>query len=366
MQKGIRMKLYIKTYLSELIASIIFTCIGLVSFYVFFFFKIDDLGIMNVFFCVIGGLSFILGLASIVTVLKKMKRLKHLLKNGIHTKAVITKPYPLKMDSTFEEALKPEDGVIGSLLFPSIQYQFQNERGETITIDQKKVDIMLQYLCEGSKIHILYDPFDEEQPLICPWWDEWIANNELYAYPKFITDIATSTFVGKQRHIPLFRLFSLFSLIITVIVLSCILIFAISFSLQENPSIVSRLFAYGWGLVPLSIIYLVLKSKQSFYEYAVQTAALVESVRVVTRTKHRTTSHHRRRMRHKEITYTVVCVAYQFLSSSEDNIFRGYCELQDTPENLALKKGAEIEILYHAQKPYKSRLFTPKDKKYIY
>ncbi|HON44572.1 MAG TPA: hypothetical protein P5543_01120 [Planctomycetota bacterium] len=359
------MKLHIKTYLRGFIGSFIATCFALVLFFVFLF--SDGLCIVKVFPCTIVAIILITGLIGTILMLKKMKRLKHLLKNGIHTKAVITKPYPLRRYSSFKELSKQEDESPNTILSYSIQYQFQTERGETITIEEGSVDGILQHLCVGSKIHILYDPDDEEKPLICPWWDEWIANNELYAYPKFITEIATTPTVGKQRHIPLFRFFSPLSLIITLLLFSFISMFIISLELQENVPTVMRFIVYGVLFLFLFVVYCILKVEQKFYEYAVQTVALVQ--RVETRTIDETRRRHhgkKNRIHHKEMTYTVILVAYQFLSSSEDNIFQGYCELQDTPEYRELKKGSEIEILYHAQRPYDSRFLTPKDKKYIY
>ena len=58
-------------------------------------------------------------------------------------------------------------------------------------------------------------------------------------------------------------------------------------------------------------------------------------------------------------------IKYKYLSSTKDNIFQGYCEVQDILQNRQLKQGASINILYHAQRPYESRIFTHKDEEYI-
>ncbi len=374
--KGIRMKLYIKTYLSEFIINIIFTCISIGMIYVILilnFFKLEGLSIINVLIYMSGPVLFIIGIFVTVVILKNMKKLKYFLENGIYTKAIITKLYPLTIKTSLEqedESIQQEDESLSSIFTFSrrIQYQFQNKNNQIVIIHENVSRELLQYLCVGSKIHILYDPDEEEKTLICPLWDEWIANHELDAYPRFLIDVAPSSIIGKQRHIPFFHFFSMNRLMLTLVALSIIVIFFmihthqnpfwetifpnIQESFEEVPTWVCFI-GYGFGFLFLGIAYFRMKKQQKFFEYAVRTVALVQSAQVVERVS-------------DEHSYNVVIVKYQFLSSTEDSIFHGSCELDDTKKNLQLQKGSEIEILYHAQKPNQNRCLTPKDEKYLY
>jgi len=216
------MKLYIKTYIKDIIISIMITCISIGAIYVFLVLnlhpRLDNGGFLNVLLCMSGPILLIIGITFLVVALTKMKQLKYFLENGIHTKAVITKPYPLRIMTSLleqedesleqkdksleqeEESLEIDDEALGSIFSRSIQYQFQNESGQIIAINENTSDKTLKYLCVGSKIHILYDPDDEKKALICTRWDQWMANHELDAYPKFLTDVPTFPIVGKQRN----------------------------------------------------------------------------------------------------------------------------------------------------------------------
>ncbi|MBP7021097.1 MAG: hypothetical protein KBC30_04680 [Planctomycetes bacterium] len=349
------MKLYIKTYIKDIIIGIMLICISIGVFYGFLVldsylglakgeflnFLLHTLNLPPLFSAII----LIIGFLFLVVALAKMKKLKYFLENGIHTKAVITKLYPLRtMTFLFTREKKPiesKDESPSFIFFYSIQYQFQNENGQIITINEDISDKTLKYLCVGSKIHILYDPNDEKKAMICPWWDQWIANNELDTYPKFLTDVPTSPIVGKQRHIPFFHFFSISMLIQILVAFSII---AIQEGLGNVPTWICFI-GYGIGFLLLAIVCFTLRKEQNFFEYAVRTVALVQSARIIKR---------------------IVVIEYQFLSSTEDNIFPGLCKLEGTPENSQLQQGSEIEILYHTQRPYQSRPFTPEYEKYLH
>ncbi len=372
--KGIRMKLYIKTYLNGFIGAIIGTSILIMISYLFliYFPKIDSMGYLNVLIAIISGLASIGGLIFIFSLLKKMRRLKYFLGNGIHTKAMITQPYSLRIHRTFEELLKQEDESPNTIFSRSIQYQFQTERGETITIDEDNVEGILQHLCIGSKIHILYDPDREEKPLICPWWDTWIANYELDNYPRFLNDATISPLIGKQRHISLFHFFSLCPVLMTI---GALLAIGITFfiqiilcNIQGFPENIPNWFyfiGYGIGFLLLAFAYIALKMEQNFYEYAVLAAALVTYAQLEKRTIVKKLKSRSGNKNYIE-NYPVFVIKYKYLSSTKDNIFQGYCEVQDILQNRQLKQGASINILYHAQRPYESRIFTHKDEEYIH
>ncbi len=385
-------------------------CISIGAFYGFLVLNLsisESSDILNMMLCVICPLVFIIGIMFFVDTRKKMKNLKYLLENGIHTKAVITKSYPpldkedksLKQEESIKQedksiesedesiesedellkqenkSIEPKEEIISSIFSQIIQYQFQNKSGQTITIDEGMENKAFKYLCVGSKIHILYDPNDEKKALICPWWDEWIANNELDKYPRFVTDVATSPIVGKQRHIPFFHFFSISMFIQILVALSIIAICFILHTFQNPfwktifPNIQESLgnvptwicfIGYGIGFLLFAIVYFTMKKKQNFFEYAVRTVALVQSARLGKHIKeeHNTGSH-------KKVD-TMVTIVYQFLSSTEDNVYQGLCRLEGTPENRQLQQGSEIEIVYHAQRPNQNRPFIPEYEKYFY
>ena len=189
---------------------------------------------------------------------------------------------------------------------------------------------------------------------------------------KFFSDAIISPILGKQRHIPLFRFFSPLSLIITLLGLSFIgMIFLIHTTLSKMQGfpVIPHWFyfiGYGIGFLPFAIVYSSLKKQQNFYEYAIRTVALIITAQVETCIIVRERNSNNVSPEIYTETYTVVFIEYQFLSSSEDNIFYGSCDLQDTPTNRELKKGDKIAIVYHAKRPDDSRLLTPKDKKYIH
>ena len=282
------MKLYIKTYIKYFIISIMIICISIGAFYGFLVLNLsisESSDILNMMLCVICPLVFIIGIMFFVDTRKKMKNLKYLLENGIHTKAVITKSYPpldkedksLKQEESIKQedksiesedellkqenkSIEPKEEIISSIFSQIIQYQFQNKSGQTITIDEGMENKAFKYLCVGSKIHILYDPNDEKKALICPWWDKWIANNELDKYPRFVTDVATSPIVGKQRHIPFFHFFSISMLIQILVAFSII---AIQEGLGNVPTWICFI-GYGIGFLLFAIVYFTMKKKQNF------------------------------------------------------------------------------------------------------
>ena len=322
---------------------------------------------VGVFFA-IGGL--ILAVYFII----QMKKLKYFLENGIHAQAMMIKSHPLfrhktSLEKLLEKLSREEKKSLDTETYSHfLQYQFKNKKDQIVTIDKKNTFNIFPHLTVGSKFHILYDAYDEKHAMICLEWEEWIANTNWINIKIYYR----CSSCWQKRHIPLFYCFSFMSLILIIVALMFIgMSFFVHIFLSNTQGFPENFpnwiyfVGYGTGFLLLYCSYAELKTERDFYEYAVRTVALVTSTQIETRTRVREIKYKSGTRTYTE-TYIVIIIEYQFLSSTENNLFQGSCELQDTPENLALKKGAEIEILYHAQKPYKSRLFTPKDKKYIY
>ncbi|HPY74025.1 MAG TPA: hypothetical protein PLB63_01255 [Planctomycetota bacterium] len=374
------MKLHLKTYLNSILFTIIMS-IG--SIVITYFILVSLPGLDDAFtiitfsvLCIMVGVFFAIGgLILAVYFIIQMKKLKYFLENGIHAQAMMIKSHPLfrhktSLEKLLEKLSREEKKSLDTETYSHfLQYQFKNKKDQIVTIDKKNTFNIFPHLTVGSKFHILYDAYDEKHAMICLEWEEWIAKHELDKYPRFITD---APLVGKQRHIPLFYCFSFMSLILIIVALMFIgMSFFVHIFLSNTQGFPENFpnwiyfVGYGTGFLLLYCSYAELKTERDFYEYAVRTVALVTSTQIETRTRVREIKYKSGTRTYTE-TYIVIIIEYQFLSSTENSLFQGSCELQDTPESRELKKGAEIEILYHVQKPHESRLFTSYDKKYIH